>query len=200
MLMRRWERARQGDGQLVMIVGEPGFGESRLIQEFHHRLREVSTLGRMELLAASAKHAAAPDHRVGPPALRRLRRPRGTASRRPGEYAGAGQARPGGERPVAGVDAGHSAAVGTRADFAARGIATPAANSPHQFGDGRRVLTQRCWHLKMCIGLIRQRSISCAASPTRRAGAFVRSQHRPARVPAFLGRALASQHDLPGSA
>ena len=26
MLMRRWERARQGDGQLVLIVGEPGLG------------------------------------------------------------------------------------------------------------------------------------------------------------------------------
>ena len=26
MLMLRWERARQGDGQLVMIVGEPGLG------------------------------------------------------------------------------------------------------------------------------------------------------------------------------
>ena len=31
MLMRRWERARQGDGQLVLIVGEPGFGKSRLM-------------------------------------------------------------------------------------------------------------------------------------------------------------------------
>jgi hypothetical protein len=40
MLMRRWERARQGDGQLVMIVGEPGLGKSRLIEEFHARLRE----------------------------------------------------------------------------------------------------------------------------------------------------------------
>jgi transcriptional regulator with PAS, ATPase and Fis domain len=28
MLMRRWERARQGDGQLVMIVGESGLGKS----------------------------------------------------------------------------------------------------------------------------------------------------------------------------
>jgi class 3 adenylate cyclase len=27
MLMRRWERARQGDGQLVTIVGEPGLGK-----------------------------------------------------------------------------------------------------------------------------------------------------------------------------
>jgi class 3 adenylate cyclase/tetratricopeptide (TPR) repeat protein len=41
MLMRRWERARQGDGQLVTIVGEPGLGKSRLIEEFHTRLRDV---------------------------------------------------------------------------------------------------------------------------------------------------------------
>ena len=41
MLMRRWERARQGDGQLVMIVGEPGLGKSRLIEEFHGRLADT---------------------------------------------------------------------------------------------------------------------------------------------------------------
>ena len=39
--MRRWERARRGDGQLVLIVGEPGLGKSRLIEEFHARLRET---------------------------------------------------------------------------------------------------------------------------------------------------------------
>src|SRR5215472_2268748 len=41
MLMRRWERARQGEGQLVLIVGEPGMGKSRLIEEFHGRLRDA---------------------------------------------------------------------------------------------------------------------------------------------------------------
>ena len=41
MLLRRWERARQGDGQLMMIVGEPGLGKSRLIEEFHGRLSET---------------------------------------------------------------------------------------------------------------------------------------------------------------
>jgi class 3 adenylate cyclase/predicted ATPase len=41
ILMRRWERARQGDGQLVLIVGEPGIGKSRLIGECHARLRDT---------------------------------------------------------------------------------------------------------------------------------------------------------------
>ena len=41
MLMRRWERARQGDGQLVLIVGEPGLGKSRLMDEFRSRLRDT---------------------------------------------------------------------------------------------------------------------------------------------------------------
>jgi len=41
MLMRRWQRASDGDGQLVMIVGEPGLGKSRLLEEFHARLSET---------------------------------------------------------------------------------------------------------------------------------------------------------------
>jgi predicted ATPase len=41
MLARRWERAKGGEGQLVLIVGEPGVGKSRLIQEFHSQLAET---------------------------------------------------------------------------------------------------------------------------------------------------------------
>ena len=41
LLGRRWDRARQGDGQLALIVGEPGLGKSRLMEEFHARLGET---------------------------------------------------------------------------------------------------------------------------------------------------------------
>jgi len=41
VLARRWERARAGEGQFVFIVGEPGIGKSRLVEEFRARLGET---------------------------------------------------------------------------------------------------------------------------------------------------------------
>ena len=127
MLMRRWERARQGDGQLVLIVGEPGLGKSRLLEEFHGRLRETPhTWAEWSFSAAPTKHAAASDRRMGPPAVRRRRRSCGAASGRPRELAGSGQTRPGGKCPIARAATRHPAAAGPRADTDGRGVAAPA--------------------------------------------------------------------------
>jgi class 3 adenylate cyclase/predicted ATPase len=41
LLRRRWERARNGAGQLTLIVGDPGIGKSRLVEEFRATLGET---------------------------------------------------------------------------------------------------------------------------------------------------------------
>jgi class 3 adenylate cyclase/predicted ATPase len=39
LLLRRWARAQTGDGQVVLISGEPGIGKSRITAELEGRLR-----------------------------------------------------------------------------------------------------------------------------------------------------------------
>src|SRR5207302_11309678 len=38
LLMNRWERALEGEGQVALIIGDAGIGKSRLVQRFHEQI------------------------------------------------------------------------------------------------------------------------------------------------------------------
>jgi predicted ATPase len=41
LLLDRWEQAREGDGQVVLLAGEPGIGKSRLVQALRERVADT---------------------------------------------------------------------------------------------------------------------------------------------------------------
>ena len=155
-LVRRWERAKAGEGQFVQIVGEPGLGKSRLMEEFRIRLAETPHTwvewSSSQLLQNTPLHPLAEWGRQRFAGEAKLRRTRSGA--------GAGEARSRRACAAAGAAARHPDARRARAET--RGGGAAPAGSLRRWSLGywpARARNRSCSRSRICIGRTRRRSI-----------------------------------------
>jgi predicted ATPase len=77
LLLGRWRQARDGEGQVVLLAGEPGIGKSRLVRELRGRLSEEPHF--RLLCQCSPHHTASPLH----PLIEQMERAAGFARNDP---------------------------------------------------------------------------------------------------------------------
>ena len=194
--MRRWERARSGQGQFVQIVGEPGIGKSRLDRGVPRApRRDAAHLGRM--VSSSQLLQNTPLHPIAEWGRQRFGDAddaRGPAFRRPREHIAAD--RPRSRRTCAAL--APLVDIPLPADRArqsrARGAPAKAARGADRLVSGRGAFAARRARLRgPALGRSDLARSHAGARRARRAGAAAHPRDHAARVPTALEPALAPQ-------